>query len=100
MDSKRLTEEREKEIRGIGEHARENCHWGHVSDLLNEIDALRSDLEEECRINGMGASRELKMMTEKDILKRALENARTQLAMYRADHSVQKCDEALEKVSK
>ena len=95
MNTKRLTKERETEIREKVEQMRE---WGYEKELLSEIDALKSELDEQCRINGMGGSRELRLMTEKDILKRALEAARTQLSMYKANHSVQKCDEALDKV--
>lgn len=39
----RLSPEREAEIRLIRKEDRDSCHWGHVGELLNEIDALREE---------------------------------------------------------
>lgn len=42
-------------------------------ELLEERDALQKEVDEQCRLNGMGAQRELKLLTERDALRAALE---------------------------
>lgn len=41
--------------------------WDHALES-NEVQELKSELQEQCRINGMGAQRELKLMTQVQIL--------------------------------
>lgn len=38
-----------------------------------QCDALQAELDEQCRINGKGAQRELRLMTERDAYREALE---------------------------
>lgn len=40
--------------------------------ILNEMERLQKEVDEQCRLNGMGQERELKLMTERDGYKEAL----------------------------
>lgn len=63
----RLSKERELMIRGKNYSFDVNSI---INELWCEIDALRKDLAEENRINGMGAQRELKLETQVKQLER------------------------------
>ena len=47
--------------------------------LIAELEALRSELSEQCRVSGQGAERELKLMTEMEALRKERDGLRTAL---------------------
>lgn len=42
-----------------------------TADLANQIESLQAEVEEQCRLNGMGAEREARLMARVDELERA-----------------------------
>lgn len=45
----------------------------HLCEWTEKVDALTKELDEQCQINGKGAQRELRLMTERDAYRQALE---------------------------
>ncbi len=58
-----------------------------INELKREIERLRAEVEEQCRLNGCGSEREAKLTSENDAMRAELEKANRGLEVYKAQYN-------------